>query len=1317
MLMKILYRSIIQIVLVFGLFANSLSAQTITSFSPTSGPVGTAVTITGTNFSALPSDNIVYFGAARATVVTASPTQLVVSVPSGSTYKPITVEVNGLTTYSILPFLATLPGAVHQTASAASFSPTVNLESLPGLVSASFAIGDLDGDGKPDLAAINGHVVSIYQNTSTPEKVNAHTFAAKIDFAISSGDASTPYGSIAIGDLNGDGRLDLAIANGGKTVSVLRNTTTGPITFANEIVFPTALFVNQIAIGDLNLDGKPDLAVTTTFGFDFNVAVLRNISTSGSIAFDPGVDFPASPFCLHLAIGDINNDGKPEIITDGNSLSILKNNSTSGPITSSSFSAPIQLQVEGHSNDIAIGDIDGDLIPDLIVAVSEAVNYVSVFRNTNSGSEITASSFASAVKLGTIIPSSRVIIGDIDADGKPDIAVTQVDDNTSNASSLGIFRNLSTPGDIVINSFAQRFDLSTNQIPHNVAISDIDGDGRPDLLWIGKGFFAFQNLMDTPVISSFVPTFGPPGQVVVITGTNFEPTAGNNVVTFNGQTATVTTSTASTITTSVPTEATTGPLEVRANGFAGTSSPASFKVTRIASFFPMIGAVGSTVTITGFDFDPTATNNLVYFNGILATVLESTSTTITTKVPTGTTTGPIEVVANSHISFSATNFTFVPITFIPAVGPTGTTVVIYGINFDPVAANNLVYFDGKPADVIASTDTTVTATVPAGATTGSITVTALGISQVSATFFVIAPLQFSPVSGPIGSTVTIPGINFDLVPTKNIVFFGATRATVVTATATQLTVRVPSGATYEPISVLVNGRTTYSTAPFITTFQVPGVIDVNAFGAVHEFQTGVSLSSLAISDLDKDGKPDLVLAGNGHVAILPNKSSVGANSFGPALLFSNFILIPCGRRCDGPIPFDNTAMDVAVGDLGGDGNPDVTVANFNNFVSVFNIYNATPSSAVNDYRVDLGGGHFERVAIADIDVDGMPDLIGLAAAGNFGHSFNLIRNTNAPGTVFPTLFEFSAPDPDIAASGVASGDLDGDGRPDVVATNYNQNTISALRNKSVPGTISAASFATKVDFATKDFPYDIAVGDLDLDGKLDLVVTNESSTGGSISVFHNESTPGVLSFATKVDFATGPGPHIAIGDLNGDGKPDLAVNSSTAVSLFQNTSTQGTIDQNSFAPKVDVTVNGQKVNYPGPLIIGDLDGDSKPDLILTHYSSAVILRNTMNEPIIPPVDPTDPSTPVDTTITGNLIKDKSEISIYPNPAHEQLFITGALEQSGSWKVMDLLGRESYPQSERTGDIITIDTHELPPGIYFLRANDGKKTSNFKFMKE
>ncbi|OYU93853.1 MAG: hypothetical protein CFE21_18650 [Bacteroidetes bacterium B1(2017)] len=152
--------------------------------------------------------------------------------------------------------------------------------------------------------------------------------------------------------------------------------------------------------------------------------------------------------------------------------------------------------------------------------------------------------------------------------------------------------------------------------------------------------------------------------------------------------------------------------------------------------------------------------------------------------------------------------------------------------------------------------------------------------------------------------------------------------------------------------------------------------------------------------------------------------------------------------------------------------------------------------------------------------------------------------------------------------------------------------------------------AFKVDIATGTNPSSLAIGDLDGDGKLDLAVTNYSSN--TVSVYRNIGTNGTVSFATKVDFTTGNNPKsVSIGDIDGDAKPDLTITNynSNSVSIFRNTCSSGTI---SFASKVDFTTG----TNPNSAAIGDLDGDGKPDLAITNEgsNSVSVLRNNPQYP-------------------------------------------------------------------------------------------------------
>lgn len=363
---------------------------------------------------------------------------------------------------------ALLPAAVSFATTPVSFSPATSFL-VEGTHPASVAIADLNGDGKPDLAAANvfSDNVSILLGTGTG------TFGAATTFAV--GPHPT---SVAIADLNGDGKPDLAVANfHGGSVSILLGTGTGAFGAATN--FPAGGNPFSVAIGDLNGDGKPDLAVTLVNVLDA-VSVLLGTGTGG---FGAATIFVAGGTPESVAIGDLNGDGKPDLAVANfytNNVSVLLNTTPPAGATPS-FSAANFAGGTGPIS-VAIADLNGDSKPDLAVANHVSSN-VSILLGTGTGAFGAATNFAVAW-----IPLS-VAIADLNGDGQPDLAVS-----TNNGVSILLGTGAG--------AFGAATDFAVGTGLGSVAIADLNGDGKPDLAATHNSGNAVLILLNTTVFDA-----------------------------------------------------------------------------------------------------------------------------------------------------------------------------------------------------------------------------------------------------------------------------------------------------------------------------------------------------------------------------------------------------------------------------------------------------------------------------------------------------------------------------------------------------------------------------------------------------------------------------------------------------------------------------------------------------------------------------------------------------------------------------------------------------------------------------------------------
>ncbi len=320
-----------------------------------------------------------------------------------------------------------------------------------------------------------------------------------------------------------------------------------------------------------------------------------------------------------------------------------------------------------------------------------------------------------------------------------------------------------------------------------------------------------------PTISAFAPTAGPVGTSVTLTGTGF---IGVSAVSFNGTAAAFTVVSPTSITTTAPAGATSGTISVTTPGGTATSVT-GFSVIPppgLSLVAPATGPVGATVTLTGSALESAGA---VRFNGATATFSVDSSTQITATVPTGATSGPITVTTAGGTASSATSFVVIPTPtltyFTPDLGAAGASVTLTGSGF--IGATKVAFNGADAATFAVVGPTQITATVPAGATSGPVTVTTPGGTAASVASFTVVPApgitRLAPAAGPVGTIVTITGAGF---AGATAVTVGGVAAPFSVVSSAQITATVPNDATGGQITVTTPGGIATSTASFTVIF-------------------------------------------------------------------------------------------------------------------------------------------------------------------------------------------------------------------------------------------------------------------------------------------------------------------------------------------------------------------------------------------------------------------------------------------------------------------------------------------------------------------
>ncbi len=824
--------------LVWFAFGTLAHAQSITSFSPTSGAPGTTVTING---SGLSSATQVKFGNSTAVApIVLSAFQIQAAVPA-----------DGLT------------GVISVTAGATASSVAI-FTVAPRVDSFSPAIGNIGAS-----IQING-----------------------ANFNTTAGQTAVRFGGVAATTVNvtAPNLLFATVPSGAVTGPVTVSTSAGTnVTTTNFVVSGTAVitgFTPSIgATGSVVVISGGDFTGATAVKFNGTNAATFTVVAASQISATVQGTATTGPISITTPNGTVTSSsnfvvsGLTPIVTGFSPIGGKAGDPV--VITGINFTTATNVLFNGVT---AVAFVTSDTQISATVPTGATTGPLRVINPA--GTNTTGSNFIVGPFVTGFSPTSAQVGSQVVVDGLNFLDVT----NVAFTSAAGGFTNASALSIV-----------ASTQLRATVPVGATNGPIRvtsPSGTNVTSSNLTVFVL--APVINSFTPTNGLPNSTVTITGANFLGATdvsfnGIAATTFN-------VSADSQINATVPATASTGPISVSTPGGSVTSSVPFYLPPRLTSFTPATGTVGTSVTLAGTNFTGVSSVTFAGANSttIVAPVTSLSAQQMTVLVPTNAISGLLTVTTPGGVIASAGNFTVTPRvdSFSPLLGPVGTTVTVRGYSFTNAT---FVRFNGVNAGFSSVTDTQLVAVVPPGASTGPLTVvTPDGSGAGSVNYTVttspdLAVIQTnSPTIVSFGSnvtiTVTVTNSRASIASGVTLTDTLPTGHTFVSATSSQGTPTFANGIVTCPIGAVTNGFAV--TVTIVTTAAVNGLAENRASLTLAEtdFNPGDNSGSLyipVVTDAERTlsfdftaGSPQFVLhwpvgAGNFKLEFNTNLVSVG----------------------------------------------------------------------------------------------------------------------------------------------------------------------------------------------------------------------------------------------------------------------------------------------------------------------------------------------------------------------------------------------------------------------------------------------------------